>query len=168
MEAVTETLSRFKLLTSNQMIAPGKCSGCGKFSNDNFVDMGLEVEFYGVVYLCTSCFGEAARLLGYAKFEYLEQMLRKHDELKDLLDAALRREEVFRNALASINTSAGSIGTPSIDITSVEIDEQSRKPDLTVNEGEQGSNQSSDERGSSDLQRNVSIESLLGGAGLDI
>lgn len=46
---------------------PGTCSSCGSSSNEDrdYVDFGLTLDFYGVVYFCTFCFNECANALGY-------------------------------------------------------------------------------------------------------
>lgn len=59
-------LSRFRIVNSNQMIAPGKCAVCGAFSHGTFIDFGFELDYYGVVYICIeNCFKELANLQDY-------------------------------------------------------------------------------------------------------
>lgn len=47
---------------------PGKCIVCGASNNDDgrqYIDFGLEIDFYGVVYFCTHCMSETAVAIGY-------------------------------------------------------------------------------------------------------
>jgi len=50
--------------------APGKCVVCGYTGGDlggtrKFIDVGLDIDFYGVVYFCTDCMDATAEILGY-------------------------------------------------------------------------------------------------------
>lgn len=59
--------SRFQILDL-AIKKPGVCALCGSSGGDGrqFVDFGKSVEWYGVVYFCTFCVVEAAKLLGLA------------------------------------------------------------------------------------------------------
>lgn len=56
--------SKFQLLDV-PLMSPGKCSNCGASKPDGrkYLDFGLTLEYYGVVYICTICLLEAARLV---------------------------------------------------------------------------------------------------------
>lgn len=60
----------YKYPISNHPSAlPNKCVGCG-IGHDNdgkiqFIDTGQELDYYGVIYFCTSCFVEIAESLGF-------------------------------------------------------------------------------------------------------
>lgn len=58
--------SRFRILDT-PIKKPGVCALCGDAGGDGrqFVDFGKSVEWYGVVYFCTVCVTEAAKLLGF-------------------------------------------------------------------------------------------------------
>jgi len=62
------TVGKYKIL-DHPVALPNKCVGCGIGHNDGgrvkFVDTGHELEFYGVIYLCSNCFNEVAESLGY-------------------------------------------------------------------------------------------------------
>lgn len=51
---------RFRYL-ERPAIAPGKCAVCGAVDRP-VVDIGLDLDFYGVVYFCVDCLGEASRV----------------------------------------------------------------------------------------------------------
>lgn len=47
---------------------PGKCSLCGASDNNDgreYVDIGFELDFYGVIYFCTHCFSEISTAVGF-------------------------------------------------------------------------------------------------------
>jgi hypothetical protein len=59
---------KFKIY-DHPVALPAKCSGCGiGHNNENrrqFIDIGISLDFYGVVYFCTECFAEIAVSLGF-------------------------------------------------------------------------------------------------------
>lgn len=65
MEATT---SKYKWLDQPYAL-PCKCTGCGIGHNDDgrrtFLDTGMELDYYGVIYICSNCFIEMAAGLGY-------------------------------------------------------------------------------------------------------
>lgn len=60
---------RFKLL-ERPVALPGKCACCGAVDRP-VVDFGFDLDFYGVVYLCTTCLGEASEVAGSTNVEAL-------------------------------------------------------------------------------------------------
>lgn len=48
------------------MFKPGKCANCGSSKNDGrkYVDFGLEVDWYGTVFLCGHCLTDVANAMG--------------------------------------------------------------------------------------------------------
>lgn len=62
---MTNLLSRFQIVEGNPPHLPHKCSVCGSISG-TFIDFGLDLEFYGTVYLCLdNCIRQLANELGY-------------------------------------------------------------------------------------------------------
>lgn len=57
--------SRFRVLNV-AALSPGVCALCGSSGGDGrqFVDFGKTMDWYGVVYFCTFCVTEAAKLIG--------------------------------------------------------------------------------------------------------
>lgn len=49
--------SRFQV-TQRPVVSPGKCASCGSVERP-VVDFGLDIDFYGTVYLCVDCISEA-------------------------------------------------------------------------------------------------------------
>jgi hypothetical protein len=56
-------------------VSPGKCANCGSSKNDGrkYIDFGLQVDWYGAVYLCGHCLNDIAKAMGL--FEVLETSL---------------------------------------------------------------------------------------------
>lgn len=101
---MTNLLSRFQIVEGNPPRLPHKCSVCGSI-NGTFIDFGLDLEFYGTVYLCLeSCITQLANELGYRSaaqhkiaLEAVEEQRSRanllEDKVKDLEDVVgvLRR-----------------------------------------------------------------------------
>lgn len=64
----TPESSKFKVLDQPYSL-PSKCSFCGIGHNEDgkrqFIDTMLELDYYGVVYICSTCFIEIAKALGF-------------------------------------------------------------------------------------------------------
>lgn len=104
MPPAVQSLGRFQVLPHNQLIAPAKCAGCGSYNQKaHYVDLNLEVEFYGVVYLCLDvCFREVANLLGFispAQAKELADRLERKEEVMQRMQADLNNLEVIRDAI---------------------------------------------------------------------
>ena len=101
-EAV-QSLGRFQVLDHNQLIAPGKCAGCGGFTDRHFIDFGLELDFYGVVYLCLeNCFTEVANQIGFIspiQAAELQAELKSYQGHFDVLQNKLKALEGIRDAI---------------------------------------------------------------------
>lgn len=99
------SLGRFKVIEANQLLAPGKCAGCGGFTKRRFVDFGLELDFYGVVYLCLEvCFTEVANKLGFlspVQTQELNAKLKSYRGHFDVLQDKLSKLEGVRDAIDS-------------------------------------------------------------------
>ena len=66
-------------ISDNPAAAPGKCVVCGYTGGDTggtrmFIDIGLDIDFYGVVYFCTDCMDSTAEILGYITPSRAEQL----------------------------------------------------------------------------------------------
>src|SRR3954466_860008 len=61
-------MSRYRILDVPD-VAPAKCANCGSSKNDGrkYVDFGLQVDWYGVVYFCGLCLADIARDMGLFK-----------------------------------------------------------------------------------------------------
>lgn len=76
-------MSKYRILAVPD-VNPAKCANCGSAKCDgrNYVDFGLQVDWYGVVYLCTECLKDIAGKAGL--FRGLElRILQLEEEVKN-------------------------------------------------------------------------------------
>lgn len=75
---MTASLGRVRLITGTPPCSPGKCVICGGVGDQEskFIDIGFDIDFYGVVYFCEHCIKEVMNVLGFVPKEYLD---RAHD-----------------------------------------------------------------------------------------
>ena len=168
---MSTSLSRFQIVEGNPPHLPHKCSVCGSISG-TFIDFGLDLEFYGTVYLCVdNCIKQLTHELGYATpkqralYQESESRLRKeNNDLRDRLDvmehgmAALRRIDSYRT------DDGGSTGNPGM----ANNQEGSSQPDGDdgATATEYGSHKQDSERRSPDVLSDDGISSLFGSAGV--
>lgn len=162
--ASTETLGRFHILKPTQLVGPGKCAVCGKFSGDHFIDFGLELDFYGVVYICVSdCFREMANLQEYFSPNQHKMALAELADKRDELNTALDKIEVLENVIYGLRSLGDSSASSSSDVVVVEQPVEIQGPDNTKPaKSAKRSDESVDERGSTDLLNDDSLAEFLG------
>lgn len=80
---------------------PGKCTICGSVGGDGrkFVDFGLDLEFYGVVYFCTLCFTNALNELGWLSPEQNSAFRKKCNDAIDKIAELEAQNVQLRSAL---------------------------------------------------------------------
>lgn len=112
--------SRFRILDL-AIRKPGVCFVCRSDGNDErqFVDFGKTVEWYGVVYICTFCASEVAKLLNFVPSGELEEISGLHiavsqrdceiELLKEQLNAA---RVLLRNCRCGDSDSSDSVTYP--------------------------------------------------------
>lgn len=85
-------------------LSPGDCVMCGASRTDDrdYVDIGLTVDFVGVIYFCTICMTEVANRLGCLMPEQTKK-------LEDELDAAQMRILEFETKDQAFNDAIGTI-----------------------------------------------------------
>jgi len=145
----TSTLGRIQVIQGTPPALPGKCVVCGT-TQGPVIDIGFEIDFYGVVYFCKTCIQEVANSLGYLSPEQHRELL------DDLLEAGTRigllEEErvVIKNALRlDFGELASIIGDSDVSVDSP--DKTIEEPEPAIDESEQGPLESDNEQGSSDL-----------------
>lgn len=164
------SLGRFKVIEANQLLAPGKCAGCGGFTKRRFVDFGLELDFYGVVYLCLEvCFTEVANKLGFLSPEQTIELKAKLSEraatileqqlMLDKLEAVRDAIDNYRSGgvvatLASDSGDSGDVHQGSGD----ERVEAEGSVDSGSETGQSGSPESIDVGGPPDVRDDDSLE----------
>lgn len=83
--------SKFKVVDQPYAL-PSKCAFCGIGHNEDgrrvFIDTTLDLDWYGVVYICSTCFIEVAEALGFISPEAWEKIV------KDSTDSLIENERV--------------------------------------------------------------------------
>lgn len=84
--------------------APGTCIVCGSPGGDGrkFIDIGMDIEFYGVVYFCTNEFVNMADLLGYISSEDVKAMQDKLETLEMERIDAVKKEKLVDEFVDSV------------------------------------------------------------------
>jgi hypothetical protein len=115
------------------MYKPHKCANCGSSKDDGrrYVDFGLEVDWYGTVFICGFCLLDVSKAMGL--FGVLEsEISRLAEENKKLQEERLTTEELrvravvafkgFRDYYDSLLTAGNytnTDSTPSVDSTAI-------------------------------------------------
>jgi hypothetical protein len=93
---------KFKIL-NNPMALPAKCAFCGIGHNDEgrrrFIDTSLDLDFYGVVYMCTTCLNEIAESLGYISNDKWNGLKLKLDHIRDENELVKAENDGLRDAV---------------------------------------------------------------------
>lgn len=171
------TLSRFQIIDGTPPCAPGKCVICGTTAGP-FIDFGLELDFYGVVYICfINCLRELALGFEYYPPEYVNELQKDRQNLvtqnadltaynKELSDVIDSFSKLRNNPPDSLpgqlafdfseseesEVPAGTTGTHSEVIPERTGKSRTRKA---------GSTKQNDEQGSSGVHSDVSVDPIL-------
>lgn len=165
---MTSALDRVKLVEGAPPCLPGKCSICGNTgeAGRKFLDIGLELDFYGVVYFCNLCLSSS--ILPHLELVPLDMLVQVQEELEEA-KAATTELEIQNNELRSVLESLSKLGFNSStdsDAASAESDvatdsgsEQSKS--ATTNKrstrGKAGSVKSTNESGSTNVLNSISL-----------
>lgn len=78
-------------------LKPGKCANCGASKNDGrkYADFGLEVDWYGIVFLCGLCLHDVSHAMGL--FASLEK------EIASLRESIISQENLREQGIALTN-----------------------------------------------------------------
>ena len=83
--------------------APSKCAFCGLgHSNEgkvSFIDTTLDLDFYGVVYICSTCLTEISSSLGYIGKEAWGDIKRALDDKLNMIDILKAENDGLRDAV---------------------------------------------------------------------
>jgi len=162
----TQNLSRFRIVKPTEMMAPCKCAVCGKFSTGTYIDFGLELDFYGVVYICVEdCFTELANLQDYHSPGQHKMVMGELACKRDELNIAQDRIEALEYALDGLRR-VGDF-SPSSSSNAVDVEQSTQvegSAEQGVDETEHGFVESTDEQGRPDVLHDDSIKDILGSA----
>lgn len=87
-------MSRY-LIQDTPYYKPHKCSNCGSAKQDGrkYVNTGLELDFYGIVYFCTLCLDDIAKTVGLYN-QYILQIEELKKIRNDLIAQNLQQEHL--------------------------------------------------------------------------
>lgn len=94
-------MSKYRVLAVPD-VQPGKCANCGSSKADGrkYIDIGLEISWYGALFLCSLCLEDVARNVGL--FDEIEEELQvAKDKLLDR-KFLLERGEFLQNELTHV------------------------------------------------------------------
>lgn len=149
--------SRLKVL-NNPELAPGVCflNGCVGDGKRKFIDFGKNIEWYGVVYICTECIVEVVEASDYipvANFDALHKeyrsLLIEYNQLKAKyapFEEAIKNVVESRNSMPDVDFDMLRSSTPR-----VEEPEEHRVDAIETPRGESETNEFDDVEGADDL-----------------
>lgn len=167
---ITEQFGRFTLFKGSPPMPPAKCVVCGS-THGEFVDFGFDLDFYGVIYFCSTCYGEGADCFISEKVKSLKNQVAKAREIVGILE---KENAELRNALGVIDRTRDRIHNSPVDPNQLTLsfDEDGENQPEGGKEGESGDNgevqggqsgssESSNESGRTDVRDDDDLEKLL-------
>lgn len=133
--------SRFRI-SNVATLAPGTCILCKSDGGDGrqFIDLGITVEWFGAMYFCTFCIGEAAALIGFVVPDEHVKMLHKNEELilkygNEKLEVERLQEQLSAARILLRNCHCGdNVTFPVSDVVDVEAIEEPESNDSDSDE----------------------------------
>lgn len=159
-----DPLSKYQIVESPLQQLPHKCAACGTPGEQQpcearpatkFFTFGLEIEFFGVVYICEACFTGMANQLDYhspAQFNKLDDMFKRVDQI----NFALREEnQELKNAVAALNNVL-SLGTVAV------VDDRVVNPEVRTEESADTTDESESDNDESGSDEQIDVEGYSG------
>lgn len=133
-------MGKYRVLATPD-VSPGKCANCGASKDDGrgYADFGLQVDWYGAVFLCGYCLRDVATAVGLFK-EYLDKidsyqaqvvslqnLIMQADSMHNYIVETLKKfEELYANLhavspssssdnSANVESYTSPVGSPSVD-----------------------------------------------------
>lgn len=159
---------RIQVFSGTPPALPGRCAICGTTSG-RFVDIGLDIEYYGVVYFCfDNCLVELVNALDWysptqwnARTEYINNLLLLTERLQKE-NAELRSTVDSLSALNSeYATTYKPVDVPIEDIPDKTAAEAAPRDGKRSTKREDRSSKSIDESGSTSIQRDDSLDEFI-------
>lgn len=163
-----EPQSKFQFFTEPLQTLPHKCAGCSRYSSNDpdnplrFVSWNLDVEFYGVIYICVDCLRQMAERMGYMEPKNVKSLIAKKSQLIQDVSNLLNENMELRNALGIVERVRSDSSVDSV--SSVPDEESDEESDVKVGDGDditlgdsEGENRSLEqttESGSTDVSDN--------------
>jgi hypothetical protein len=95
--------SRFQV-SEYPSLLPSKCVICGSVGGDSrvFIDIGLQIEFYGAVYFCSYCYWEGCRRLGWTDPREVAKLYELTESLTKMVEKIKKDKDVYESALRNL------------------------------------------------------------------
>jgi hypothetical protein len=109
--------AKFQILTTVPL--PRYCVACrmGADGRNQFVDLTMDLDYYGAVLLCRNCAEEIARVVGFESTAIIADKLLNHSELIEKLADAELKVQVLENVVFTYGISSDpSSDEPAIDL----------------------------------------------------
>lgn len=81
---------------------PGKCYYCGGVDKEQYLDTGIQIEFYGALYICNECFRAIAN-----KMNYISPL--QHVDLQDKVESLTQDREALEFKLMALEQALNSL-----------------------------------------------------------
>jgi hypothetical protein len=95
------------------MFKPARCANCGSSKNDGrrYVDFGLEVDWYGTVFLCGFCLADVAKAMGlFDKLnDRIKELEEKHLDFESLKNQGANLHETVMQGIKELESHYASI-----------------------------------------------------------
>lgn len=117
---------------------PGTCVICGSPGGDGrkFVDIDMDIEYYGAVYFCSHCMNQVAQALGCLMPEDVDILRSQYEGLQQDRLEARNKEKLVDEFLANL-FSLGAVYRSSVDhLTSTSISDEISKDSELSDDGE--------------------------------
>ncbi|MGS2592236.1 hypothetical protein [Streptomyces hebeiensis] len=141
---MTESDSRFSIVNT-PVIAPGICVSCSTADIDDrkFIDFNKEVEYYGVIYICTPCVTELAKLLNFIPMESFEDLHKEYRKLQIDHNHLINKYSKVEDALFALRPDSTSIDSGiNSGNSSVSVLEKSKSSDETSKQSDEDDSES--------------------------
>lgn len=111
------------MFVTGALAQPGKCISCGSGDKSRrYADFGLDIEFYGVVYLCELCLDHAFSELKYSGVQHLTAEI---NALRTRIEEMANEREYFLGVIRSVGVpepsavAISSVATPEPAVVSI-------------------------------------------------
>lgn len=158
---MTTSINRFQLLSVEQLMFPHKCSICGSFTGKvnstrerKFVHIGLDIEFFGAVYICTECVPSLISVVDFIPVEEFNKIEAINKELQIVITQLSDENRGLRIGMDSLR----GLGTTAITSAAISIPAKQTKGSTNkkLTGGEEKPSGQTNERGLKDLLINES------------
>lgn len=154
--------SKIRILEA-PILAPGTCMLCGASRNDDrqYIDMGKDIQFVGVIYFCTFCMTELANAIGCLMPEQTIALENELDAARQRILEFETKDRTLNDAITTLRDTGLFSGTDLTGINGSNVPSEPEEPEQPIqdssgskpksNRTNKNSKQSDSEQGSDDL-----------------